>query len=224
MKLEEQRPQANAAVTAYGRGTNALAFVSGSGVSIHSQLDGPTYQLFGPGSATIAGGDSGGPSYIEDWDDPLSINRKLEYRLVGVHSFSSLACVTTFCDSICNPTATCVWNWVSAVSNSTDAAVFPLRSAILATIQALPPDDGFVGTFGNTPDTVLHHKRALYALSIDEPLIAPPGAATDVQLTFARCHNVRFGQDGCPVTPDLQQWGYDDSSHRLMHAASVDFH
>jgi hypothetical protein len=77
-----------------------------------------------------------------------------------------------------------------------------------------PPSGTFPTT---TPDAVLRQKRALYALSTDEPLIAPAEAAIDVQLTFKPCQ-LRLA--GCPVTPDLEQWSYDPSTHRLYHAAS----
>lgn len=75
-----------------------------------------------------------------------------------------------------------------------------------------------------TPPGVLSHKRALYAISIDEPLVAeplgaPPGAAIDKQLTFKRCHGARVVR-GCPVTAELEQWAYDPSTHRLYHAPS----
>jgi hypothetical protein len=74
------------------------------------------------------------------------------------------------------------------------------------------------GTFSNhTPEGVLSHKRALYVLSLDDPLVAPAGAAIDVQLAFQDCQS---RPDGCPVTPDLEQWAYDPSTHRLYHAAS----
>jgi hypothetical protein len=234
MKLQEQRPMANLTVTAYGRGINALAFQVGS-LATPTVLDGKfrsadfdiasispnssdpptTFSYAGNKGATIAGGDSGGPSYIQDWDDPLSIRRKLEFRLIGVHSWCSTQCLP---GKICTPPAN-PWTWVASISQCTDAAILPIRSAILAAIEAVPPDTGAVGTFPTTPDSVLRHKRALYAVSIDEPLIAPAGAAIDVQLTFKGCHAVRV-TEGCPVTPDLEQWGYDPATHRLLHAAS----
>ena len=93
------------------------------------------------------------------------------------------------------------------------------RLKIIAAIEAVPADTGFVGTFTtSTPESVLRHKRALYAISIDEPLIPPAGAAIDVPLTFKRCH--QGVAPGCPVTPELEQWGYDPATHLLHHTAS----
>lgn len=77
--------------------------------------------------------------------------------------------------------------------------------------------------FGGVPDEVLSHRRAFYALNIDEPLVAPPGAAIDTQLSFAGCHGlltvVRRG-GGCPVEAAYEQWGYDPASKRILHLDS----
>lgn len=76
-------------------------------------------------------------------------------------------------------------------------------------------------TFPTTvPESVLRQKRALYALNIDEPLIAPPDAAIDVQLTFKICHSSGLIIAGCPVTPPYEQWSYDPATHRLLHVSS----
>jgi hypothetical protein len=80
------------------------------------------------------------------------------------------------------------------------------------------------GTFSTTvPDEVLKHKRALYAVNIDEPLIAPVNAAIDVQLTFELCHNrvhVATSYGGCPVSPAEELWSYDPATHRMLHVPS----
>jgi len=235
MKLDPRRPMNNLDLTGFGRGINALAFVAGNGTAVPTQLDGQfrsaqfaiisitpdsaelpiTYTMPGNRGATLAGGDSGGPSYIQDWDDPLSVNRKLEFRLMGVHSRCQTTCLPgQSCSPPNNP-----WTWVSAISSCTDASIVRLHDQILQAIEAVPAGGGYVGSFPGTPPEVLSHKRALYAMSIDDPLIAPPDAAIDVQLTFKRCHGVTVVQ-GCPVTADLEQWGYDPASHRLYHAAS----
>jgi len=66
---------------------------------------------------------------------------------------------------------------------------------------------------------VFAQKRALYAVSIDEPLVAPAGAAIDVPITFEQCHKL-LSSPGCPVTPTFEQWAYDAATHRLLHVAS----
>jgi hypothetical protein len=79
----------------------------------------------------------------------------------------------------------------------------------------------FVGSFDTTvPESVLRQRRALYALNVDEPLIAPPGAAIDVQLAFKACHAAERITSGCRVTPELEEWSYDPATHRLLHVAS----
>jgi hypothetical protein len=226
-KLEEQRPQSNAAVTAYGRGINALAFMQGA-TPVPTQSDGQyrgvefaitgvtanEFSFFGGAGATIAGGDSGGPSLVQDWDNPLSPQRRLEWRLVGVHSR---------CNFICLPGQTCtgatIWRWVSQINQCWDASIVPIRDAILAAITAVPPDDSFVGNFGTVPPEVLARKRALYAVSIDEPLIAPTDAAIDVQLTFASCHQLMLNP-GCPVERRYEEWAYDPANRRILHVQS----
>ncbi len=236
MKLQEQRPMANLTLTAFGRGINALAFQVGAN-AVPTQLDGQyrsadfdiisinpnsselpvTYAFPGNRGATTAGGDSGGPSYIQDWDDPLSIRRKLEFRLMGVHSFCSATCLP---GKSCPDSTGNFWTWVASIQQCSDASILPVRNQILAAIEAVPADTGFIGTFPtSTPASVLSQKRALYAMSIDEPLVAPAGAAIDVQLTFKRCHDLQI-HPGCPVTADLEQWAYDPATHRLYHAAS----
>lgn len=234
MKLHDQRPTINETIRGYGRGINALAFQSGP-TAVPSQLDGQyrwadfdiiavnpdsaalpvTYYFPGNKGATIAGGDSGGPAHIQEWDDPLSPRRQLEWRLMGVHSLCApTTCLRGQSCPIANP-----WPFVSAISQCADAAILPLRSTILAAIQAVPPDTTYVGTFpGNTPADVLSHKRALYAVNIDEPLDSPAGGAIDVQLTFRRCH--LYGATGCPESPELEQWGYDTATHHLIHVTS----
>ena len=233
-KLLNLRP-AGLWVTAYGRGINALAFQAGS-TAVPSQLDGQyrsdvfevisvspdppaipvTYALPGNKSATTAGGDSGGPSYVGVWDDPASPRRKVEWQLMGVHSNCRTHCLDgqSCPDSTGNP-----WTWVDSIQQCSDAAILPVRDQILAAIEAVPPDPSFGGTFPtSTPDSVLSHKRALYALNIDEPLVSASGAI-DVQLSFKNCHGMQL-HPGCPVTAEFEQWGYEPATHRLYHTAS----
>jgi hypothetical protein len=233
MKLHDQRPMANLTVTAYGRGIDALAFWAGSN-AVPTHTDGQyrsadfsidsvdpnssappvTYSYAGNRGATAAAGDSGGPSYIQEWDDPLSPRRKLEWRLMGVHSFCYVNCLRGKSCGAPNP-----WTWVASVTSCSDASILPVRSAILAAIEGMPADTVVYGPLPtSTPDAVLKHKRALYAMSIDEPLVAPPGAAIDIQLTFQMC-SLRVSP-ACPVTPEIEQWSYDPATHRLYHTAS----
>lgn len=231
MKLDPRRPMSTLDLTAFGRGINALAFAAGNGTAVPTLLDGQfrsatfaiisidpnsaelpiTYTFPGNRGATIAGGDSGGPSYIQDWDDPLSVNRKLEFRLMGVHSRAQFTCLPNKPCAGPNP-----WTWVSSIQSCTDASIVRVRNQILQAIEAWPGDPGYAGTLASgTP-----LGRALYAISIDEPLVAPPNAAIDVQLTFQRCHGAARVEQGCPLTAEFRQWAYDAATHRLYHVAS----
>jgi hypothetical protein len=228
-KIDDRRPMGNYPVTAFGRGINALAAGSGATAtptvldgayrSVEFAFTGVTaneYAFFGGSGATVAGGDSGGPSLIQDWDDPNSTRRKLEWRLVGVHSRCQTTCLSGKSCTPANP-----WMWVASIPQCWDAAVLPVRSQIMAAIQEMPPNDSFIGTFGPIPTEVLAHKRALYAVSLDEPLMPPSNAAIDVPLTFKRCHN-NLAQVllGCPVTPVFEQWAYNSQTRQLLHTES----
>lgn len=236
VRLYAQRPMASLDVTGFGAGFNSLAFFKPDNTAVPAGSDGQfrsakfaiisinpnssqpprEYQVPANRGPTLIYGDSGGPSFIEDWDNPLSVNRNLVWWLIGVHSWGSTTCLP---GKSC-PDANGSLQWVASVTQAWDAAILPVREQILTAIEAMPPDTGYVGTFPtSTPPEVLRHKRALYALSIDEPLVAPLNAAIDTQLTFQQCHNLRVVQ-GCPVKPDLEQWAYDPSTHRLYHAAS----
>ncbi len=233
--LRNQRPMGNLTVVAFGRGISSLAFQVPGGASVPvvrdglfrsaqfdiQGFDGSTPNIFsfaGKNGAVIAGGDSGGPSLFQDWDDPLSINRKLQWQLVGVHSRCSTTCLA---GQSCTPPAN-PWTWVNSVSSCVDANVFQFRQTILDVIAEPGPTPGAGGTFPTgVPTEVLKHQRAMYAINIDEPLVAPPNAAVDIQLTFKMCHAVlQVGTQGCPLDPTFQIWGYDPDTHRLLHLPS----
>jgi len=159
--LQPDAPAQNETVAAYGRGINAFAYQS-LNTPVPSQIDGQyrsasfgiysipsdgsSYSYSGQYGVSVAGGDSGGPSLIQVWDDPTSPSRQLVWRLLGVHSRCSLTCLA---GQSCTPPNT--WQWVTSVSSCTDAAVYPLENAINQTIQQVPPSRQFIGSFGTTP-------------------------------------------------------------------------
>jgi hypothetical protein len=227
-RLGERAPPSNTGVTAFGRGINSLA--SGSGPtatpatsdgqyrSVEFAITGITateFSFFGGAGASVAGGDSGGPTLLQDWDDPLSPRRRLEWRLVGVHSRCTWTCLPGQSCAQPNP-----WQWAMSVNQCWDASIFGVREAILAAIAEVPPDDTFIGTFPGVPAEVLAARRALYAVSIDEPLVAPAGAAIDVQLAFQRCHELLVLRQGCPVEPAFELWSYDVRTRQILHVES----
>jgi hypothetical protein len=233
--IRNERPVGNTTVTAFGRGINALAFRTNAGVDVPVVADGkyrsaqfditafdgsqPNFFGFnGKNGAAIAGGDSGGPTLYQDWDNPLSPQRKLEWQLMGVHHDCQPTCLAGHsCTPPANP-----WTWVSAVSSCRDANVFQARDAILNIIMEPGPLPGPSGNFPtNVPPELLKHPRALYALNINEPLIAPANAAVDIQLTFRDCHSVSvLSLTGCFLAPSFQIWGYDPATHSMLHLPS----
>ncbi len=70
------------------------------------------------------------------------------------------------------------------------------------------------------PDEIMRARRALYAVSIDEPLIAPDGAAIDVQLLFKLCHDALVLSYGCPVEASVEQWSYNPQTQQVLHLDS----
>ena len=226
----------NLTLLAFGRGIYQLAYQSGQ-FAVPAQRDGKfrsgqfttggilenalaspsfTVDLNSTNGVAVAGGDSGGPSYFQAWDDESSPRRKLEWRLLGVHHLCRTKCLAgQNCSA--NP-----WQYVSQILSCSDASVLPVWQRITDTIQGAPADDAPSGTFSTSvPPAVLQHKRALYAVSIDEPLLASPNAAVDIQLPFKQCHStLLIGGGGCPLDPSLQIWGYDLATHRVLHLLS----
>lgn len=221
---------------AFGRGISRLAFQSGS-FAVPVQRDGlfrsgnfrsgvlasntsdqapTTFQLLPTNGIIVAGGDSGGPTYFQAWDDVNSPRRKLEWRLAGVHSQCSTQCLG---GQSCSPPAN-PWTFVAQINSCSDASVLPVRDRILATIEAPPVIDSPGNFSTDVPATVLRHKRAFYAVNIDEPLIAPPNAAVDIQLSFKMCHSSRGLHPGCPLEPVFQIWAYNPDTHQLLHTPS----
>ena len=160
--LNALSPVANSTALAFGRGINALAFKTAT-TSVPTALDGQyrsaqfdlsgvgedasnqvkNFSYAGKNGAIVAGGDSGGPTFLLAWDDPDSPTRKQVWQLAGVHS----KCVTTcLAGQSCKPPAN-IWTWVSAISSCTDAAIFPIRSTILSVIQDVAPIAGPTGSF-----------------------------------------------------------------------------
>jgi len=235
--LARPQPLNDLNLLAFGRGISRLAFQSGP-TAVPVQRDGKfrsgnfrsgvlasnasdpapaTFQLQPTNGVIVAGGDSGGPTYFQAWDDVTSPRRKLEWRLAGVHSQCTTQCLA---GQTCSPPAN-PWTFVSKITSCSDASVLPVRDRIQAIIDIPPADDSPTGSFPTgVPDSVLRHKRALYGVNIDEPLVAPPGAAVDQQLTFKNCHGRASIGSGCQLTPAFQIWGYNPSTHQLLHTPS----
>lgn len=224
----------NLTLLAFGRGIYQLAYLSDQ-LAVPTQFDGNfrsgeftiaavldnasttpsfTITLNPQNGVTVAAGDSGGPSYFQAWDDANSPRRKLEWRLLGIHSICRKRCLAGM-DCSAN------WQWASRILSCTDASVLPIWQRIMDTIEIPPAEDGPSGIFSTSvPPAVLEHRRALYAVSIDEPLLASPNAAVDIQLPFKQCHSVLRIGGGCPLNPSLQIWGYDLATHRVLHVPS----
>jgi hypothetical protein len=226
LKLHTERLAGNSRIRAFGRGIFQLASWAGTPpfpiglFAVPSRRDGQyrfadfdmqgadekTFRIFAKeGGAINAGGDSGGPSFVEVWDNPTSIYRQLEWQLVGLFTTCQTTCMV---GKVCRGNNT--WRWVEAIPSCTHAAVFPIINNILEEIDDTPPKVDPVGEFGTE-----ELPRALYVLSIDEPLVAS-GVIND-QLTFERCHE---RASGCPNANAFVQWVYEPASHRLRHTAS----
>jgi len=235
--IARPQPLNNLNLLAFGRGISRLAYQSRAGavpvlrdgfyrsgnfqsgvLASNSSDEAPaTFQLLPTNGVVVAGGDSGGPTYFQAWDDAASPRRKLEWRLAGVHSQCSTQCLG---GQSCSPPAN-PWTFVAKINSCSDASVLPVRDRILATIENQPLDDSPTGSFSpDVSDAILRDKRALYALNIDAPLVAPPNAAVDIQLTFKMCESFRMLDPGCPLEPAFQIWAYNHDTHQLQHTPS----
>ena len=156
-------------VMAFGRGIYQFAQVSGASAT-PSQRDGQ-YRVgyfntdqeddtsygfpSGPGGQTIAGGDSGGPSYVKGPSGDL---------LVGVHSSCSFNCLP---GKMCVQPS--VWNWVTATPRCSDASIAPVWDEINRYLGAFVPPAPFIGTFGKTP--VNYQPMWVYAIKNDGDML-----------------------------------------------------
>lgn len=112
----------NSKITAFGRGIFLLAQGSGTSAmpaqrdgqyrmavfTIDNEGDDGLYSFLGAGGQMLAGGDSGGPSFIRVGSADL---------LAGVHSASDLTCLS---GKSCSPGN---WDWVSSTGRTFDASV-----------------------------------------------------------------------------------------------------
>jgi hypothetical protein len=119
-------------------------------------VDSARYWYQTPGGAMIAGGDSGGPSFVT-----LRAGR----ALTGVHSLCHSTCLP---GHNCNTTG---WTWISSTPECADAPIQPLWNQISQIIRATrspePPGGPeaptqFTGTFGSTPAN--YHPAFVYAI------------------------------------------------------------
>jgi Ricin-type beta-trefoil lectin domain-like/Trypsin len=140
-----------------------------------------TYDFPGERGARIAGGDSGGPSFVLDWDDERSPQRKLEWQLIGVHSACGFTCLP---GQTCGPPN--VWQWVSAVGRCTDSAVHNSLVRIRDVSSEISPDRNYIGSFD------MSTTRAFFSVALDRPLEAFGGQGSEPQI----------GQ--CPPNPECK--------------------
>src|SRR5664279_3659943 len=140
--IAKTQPLNDLNLLAFGRGIFQLAFQSGPS-AVQAQRDGQfrsgnfrsgvlasnasdpspaTFQLLPTNGVIVAGGDSGGPTYFQAWDDANSPQRKLEWRLAGVHSQCSTQClVGQSCSPPANP-----WRFVAKITSCSAASVLPV--------------------------------------------------------------------------------------------------
>ena len=120
-------------VAVYGRGINTLAFRNQAGVDMPTtgdnqfrswvfQVDKTERKYFwfskGPANQTVAGGDSGGPTFETS---------KLVPRVAGVHAWCSFNCLP---GKPCGGSGN--WTWVSDILRCADTPIGNLRDALAA--------------------------------------------------------------------------------------------
>jgi hypothetical protein len=164
---------------------------------------------------SIAGGDSGGPSYQRIWKNPANHALGFYREIVGVSSNCKVKRLTGHESSE-------GWAWVSEVPSCSISTAGPLRAQIAQAIAAAAPSlggGGFGGGLGGagTP-------RSLYAASLDVPAL-PARAAATAEVVFSRCSGTvamqRAGAPGrCEEGPAYQVWNYHEGRKTLTHVPS----
>jgi hypothetical protein len=206
--LYEARPMANLSVLAYGRGIDQLALDGTPPTPVQSSnayrsaqfdissidpystsVDASTFAFAGDLGVTIAGGDSGGPAYVLEWDDALSPRRELEWQLIGVHSRCyDVSCVD---GEKCGDSAPNPWQWVTAIETCADAAIKPIRQSILDTIRELPAPPNS-GSFDTTP---LREAAMFYAIQANGELVWYRSDVRGDQRSWLGPNTVGYGWD-----------------------------
>jgi hypothetical protein len=221
---------AGATIETYGSGISKLAGVV-NGVWQPSQGDGlfrrGVFQVvhamsgslevsFAPGTA-IAGGDSGGLSYIKIWRDPNNHAMGTYREIVGVASNCEVRRPEVHED-------TSGWTWVTRVTKCWLATPGPFRAHIAGVIsEASPsPASGTGALFpSNPPSATSGRNRALYVASLDRPLVPAAPVERGKPLLFTQCQPDLFvihGQSGCPYVGGYDVWRYDARTKQLKHA------
>ncbi|MBI3650661.1 MAG: trypsin-like serine protease [Acidobacteria bacterium] len=164
-----------ATITAYGRGINQFAQGSGA-TAMPSQGDGlyrvanfTTDQQTGQGGdhlvwfpsssgPMIAGGDSGGPSFVRTASGDL---------LFGVHARAKSTCLPG--RPAGQSCANSNWAWISSTPRSADAPIAPIWDDINRYLGAFVPPAQFIGKFGTTPPG--YQPLWIYAIKNDGDLM-----------------------------------------------------
>ncbi|MEO8349993.1 MAG: tachylectin-related carbohydrate-binding protein [Acidobacteriota bacterium] len=167
----------------YGRGINQ--FASGStpsrsdglyryGNAVINEIEGGLYWYPSENGLMIAGGDSGGPSFVT-----LRVGR----ALTGVHALCDVDCVQgQACGNWKGPGPVPMgynsWMWASATPRCADAPIEPVWYQIARIMGPFvtdpepalePPPPGFIGTFGTTPRN--YQPMWVYAIKNDGDLL-----------------------------------------------------
>lgn len=169
------------AITAYGQGISTLAYGEGDGARPSSRdnmfrsgrfridsVKGNVYSFERAGDQTMAGGDSGGPSFA-------NLHRG-GGELVGVHSSSEITCLAgQMCGQWTGPGPKPAnysnWAWVSDTPRCYDAPIAPVWDEIERYLGAFTPEPlpQFIGTFGTTPAG--YQPMWVYAIKDDGALV-----------------------------------------------------
>ncbi len=127
------------------------------GVFQVDEADTTTYSFPSEGAMSVAGGDSGGPSFVKGQGsadfDPVDL-------IVGVHSNCDIECTP---GKMCGKGVPNNWDWVTATPRCTDAAIAPLWSRIEKLLE--PP---YQYTAGFNPSSV--RSETLYTVKRDGSL------------------------------------------------------
>lgn len=161
--------------------------------------------------ATFGPGDSGAPIYLKFWKDIEHPERGTFREIVGVVS-------QAYSEYLAGHEGE---RWTSKVDAVWTVTPGPIRERILAVIADQPAEQPVAPLIpANPPTGGAGRNRALYASSLDRPLVPPRDSRSGQMLLFDTCDDSIVWRTPCRIQPDYEVWFYSSERQTLVHVPS----